>query len=142
MNIPDKCDICNSKVIEGDYGQAWWICTNKACSKSNPDWSFKATFQLYEDEFKKLEYTINELKNISVSDYYGTIELQTARWMGDGSGKIHINNRNIKFYFDGSKTILYGPDEQLISLLKLNGIENRLRTLWDLAMKQLSIFDK
>ena len=33
-----RCEICNSEMYEGGLGEAWWICSNKECSRSNPSW--------------------------------------------------------------------------------------------------------
>jgi hypothetical protein len=90
---------------EGDYGEARRICTNDACEKRDPFWPNKRLQQ-------KLKPLNDEIDRVSVFSE-GQIEMNTARWVGDGSFTVMFNDgRNVECYVDGSNVF---PDQPEIN---------------------------
>ena len=141
MEIPKACDVCGSATIEGDYGEAWWLCSNKECKKNNPNWN-NQYFELYKEKFNKLDDKINKLSKVKIVDYDIAIELHEARWIGEGSGDIKINNSNslIRFYFDKDKVVYITDDLILLKTLSEVDFDLRLKEMWKLMRERNSIF--
>lgn len=78
------CDNCGASMREGDYGEARWICNNTQCEKFNPNWPGDRLAN-------KLKQINDEIKIISKFSL-GTIEMFTARWVGDGSFEVCFND--------------------------------------------------
>lgn len=98
--IPDKCDLCNFPVREGDYGEPLWICTNSDCERSQLDWPIIP----YRKKLDPLYQRLEELSYTKLSDGTNlTISLHEGRYIGDGSGDIQIGQSKIGFYLDGDK---------------------------------------
>ena len=148
MKIPKVCDVCGSSTIEGNYGESWWLCSNKDCKKNNPNWSFQEYFAPYKEEFHELDDKIKELSNVKVGDFDIEIELHEFRWIGDGSGDIRVKNSNsniliefsIEFYFKKDK-VKYMTDNTdfLITLSKID-FDSKLKEIWELVRKRNSLF--
>lgn len=143
MNIPKECDICGSKIIEGDYGDSWWLCTNKKCKKNNPNWNFNQKFEPYREKYNELDNKINELSKVNVDNYEIEIELHEARWISEGSGEINIKNNDFKtqitFYFDKDKVIYITDNITLLGLLNEINLDLRLKEIWSLIKERNSI---
>lgn len=144
MGIPKICDICASPTVEGDYGESKWLCTNKTCKKSNPNWSFNEAFEPYEQKFNELDSKINELSQFKVDCYNLKIELHKARWIGDGSGDIQIENYSfntpIRFYLDKNEVEYLTDDTVILDLFNKSNLGLRLKEIWELKRQQDNIF--
>ncbi|EEM38091.1 hypothetical protein P9Y62_01950 [Bacillus thuringiensis] len=79
-----NCELCGSTVREGDYGQSTYICDNKVCERSDPDWAYKKRSEILKPFLEKIE------KYSSFSQ--GTIDFHDARWVGDGSAEITLKD--------------------------------------------------
>lgn len=78
------CELCHSPTIEGELGEAKYVCQNNQCERFNPMWAkeaMKARLQPY-----------IELKDRLSRFDGGIIELYEARWKGDGSAEITLDN--------------------------------------------------
>lgn len=144
MKIPKECDVCGSSTIEGNYGESWWLCSNRECKKNNPNWSFYENFAPYKEEFNKLDDKIKELSNVKVDNFDIEIELDEFRWIGDGSGDIRVKNSNsnisIKFYFKKDKVEYSTDDTAFLRTLSKIDFDSRLKEIWELTRKRNSLF--
>ncbi|MDF9614256.1 hypothetical protein P5763_19625 [Bacillus cereus] len=48
-----NCELCGSTVWEGDYGQSKYICENKVCERSDPDWAYKKRSEILKPIFRE-----------------------------------------------------------------------------------------
>lgn len=80
----ENCDLCGSSVVEGDFGESKYVCQNHNCERSNPNWAA-------EERRKKIKPYIDRMDNLKTFDG-GTIDFYDARWVGDGSAEIILDN--------------------------------------------------
>jgi len=117
-----RCDICNSLMLEGDYGQAKWVCTNEKCEKFDPNWPMKRL----QKKLKPLHDEIAEVSKFSS----GEIEMYTGRWVGDGSFTVtFMDGREIECHVDGKAVFPDLPeitDEIRSKLFQLIALRERL----------------
>lgn len=144
MKIPKVCDICGSPTIEGDYGESWYLCSNRECKRSNSNWMFNENFAPYKEEFNKLNTEIGKLSSVKVDGYDIEVETDEVRWIGDGSGNIRIKKSNheivIRFYFNKDKVEYSTDDVELSKALNSINFNSRLKEIWDLTQKRNSLF--
>ncbi|MBG9689941.1 hypothetical protein ABD91_03260 [Lysinibacillus sphaericus] len=82
------CELCGSNAREGDLGESKYICDNTNCERSNVFWA-------RENKRKALLPLFNRQQELSVFSK-GKIEFYEARWIGDGSAMIKLQD-NIEF---------------------------------------------
>lgn len=144
MKIPKVCDICGAPTTEGDYWESWWLCTNKKCRKSDPEWSFKEAFEPYREKFNKLDDIINKLSKIQIGNYDIEIKLHEARWIGEGSGDIKVRNNGsnflVRFYFYKGNVEYITDNEMLLETLTQINFGSRLKEMWKILRKRNDIF--
>lgn len=88
------CDVCGSIMREGELGEARWICENVGCEKADPSWPFQRLQ-------KTLQPLNDEIDKVSVFSK-GKIELNTVRWLGDGSFTVsYLDGTEIDGYVEG-----------------------------------------
>ncbi|MDN8593167.1 hypothetical protein Q0V21_31040 [Paenibacillus sp. 11B] len=116
----ELCDLCGSSMREGQYGEARWICTNEECDKFDPTGPVKRLV------LKPLNDAITEASICT----NGTIEMYTARWMGDGSFTVRFDNGSeIDCYLDGDKVFPDVPEinkEIREKMVHLIGLRNKM----------------
>lgn len=144
MKIAKVCDICGSATREGDYGESWWICSNRDCRKNNPNWSFNDSFAPYREEWNKLNSKINELSNVEVDGYNIEVETDEFRWIGEGSGNIRIKSSNhetdIRFYLKKDKVEYSTSDSIILNVLGSIDFDLKVKEIWELTRNRNYIF--
>jgi len=114
------CDLCSSQMREGDYGEARWICTKQACEKHDPSWpQIRLNHKLkpLNDEIDRVSFFTN-----------GTIEMYTARWVGDGSFEVKFNDgKKVECYIDNNKVFPDLPEITTLEIEKISGIDHFTR---------------
>ncbi|KGP77692.1 MULTISPECIES: hypothetical protein [Paenibacillus] len=118
----EPCDLCGSSMREGQYGEARWICTNEECDKFDSSWPVK--------QLEKVLKPLNdEIATVSLFTN-GTIEMYTARWVGDGSFTVRFEDGSeIDCYLDGDKIFPDVPEinkEIRDKMLLLIGLRNKI----------------
>ncbi|MGP3788459.1 hypothetical protein [Paenibacillus sp. 1A_MP2] len=114
----EPCDLCGSSMREGQYGEARWICMNEECEKFDPSWPVKRL----EKVLKPLNDAIAEASICT----NGSIEMYTARWVGDGSFTVRFDNGSeLDCYLDGDKVFPDVPEinneirEKMVHIIEL-----------------------
>lgn len=90
------CDLCNSSMREGKYGEANWICTNDQCEKWNPQWPMVRLQRNVEPVYKEIEEVAIFAE--------GYIEINMQEWVGDGTFIVHYDDgREFECHVDGNE---------------------------------------
>lgn len=92
------CELCGSNAKEGDYGQSKYICENRNCDRSNPNWAYVTRNKIIKPFIEKQEQFCKFSK--------GTIDFYDARWVGKGSAEIILE--------DGTKFMCHVKDDKFV----------------------------
>ena len=135
-----RCEICNSEMYEGELGEAWWICSNKECSRSDPNWPTEELMKKTQPKYDEIQNKINNLKALIIEKISAEVEIHTARWIADGSGCLKMHDRKIEFYFKEGIVYYFTDNQELITSFKEQNLDEHLLEVWRLTMEQLSLF--
>ena len=141
MKIPKMCDVCGSPVVEGDYGDPQWLCTNLKCRKSRSNWMFEEKFEANRKKYNEISNKLRNLSNLSIDSYDIEIELHKARYIGEGSGIIKVKSSSsipILFYLDNGK-VKYVTDSKIVEVFYKSNLDLRLKEMWKLKEEMNSL---
>lgn len=139
MSNATECDVCGYKMVEGDYGQANWICTNKDCLKSEPDWPFNEHFAEIQGEYEELSKQLKQLSSFIIDDEIYKIKLDEVRWIGEGSGT--ICNEEETFLFFIQNTIVHSTSD-FLKVIQEHNIDKQLVELTYYHQSRLKLFSR
>lgn len=134
-----SCELCNSQMYEGEFGESIWICSNKDCERSCADWVTKEFVESIKPMYESLQSEIDKLTAKILRELNVKVELRTVRWIGDGSGVLIIYGKKITFYFENKEVFFITDDNELLHKFREFKLNDMLFQLWDLRMRQLSL---
>ncbi len=87
--------------------------------------------EIDEKSILELQKNADELKTIKADDKKIEIDIDTVRWIGNGSGKINLESGSVRFYIENGRIVYVTDSHELVRFFERLGLDLRIKKLME-----------